>query len=98
MAESYPHYSALIWYVHQKENCWSIQGLRPFSLAPLKRKIMNLLLNKFWIHQFRAQMNISLVLEEFFKAKKLLFDGRVHNLEKLKPWGFPTAKLPHAGS
>lgn len=58
---------------------------------------MNLLLNKFWIHQFRAQMNISLVIEEFFKAKKL-FDGRVHNLEKVKPWGFPTAKLPHAGS
>lgn len=43
-------------------------------------------------------MNISLVLEEFFKAKKLVFDGRVQNLEKLKPWGFPTAKLPHAGS
>lgn len=95
-----PSYGALIWLVAIKRRTgWSIQGLRPFyGLIKEKNNAFATIINKFWVNKFRTQMNFSLVLEEFFKAKKLLFDGRVHNLEKLKPWGFPTAKLPHAGS
>lgn len=44
-------------------------------------------------------MNFPLALEEkIFKAKEFLVDGRVHNLENLKPQGFPAARLLHAGS
>lgn len=44
-------------------------------------------------------MNFPLALEEkIFKAKEFLVYGMVHNLENLRPQGFPAARLLHAGS
>lgn len=82
----------------QKKNLLVHPGHETIFFGPIKEKNNESATKPVLDHQFRTQMNISLILEEFFKAKKLLCDGRVHNLEKLKPWGFPTAKLPHAGS